>query len=220
MPSLRRGIWVLSFCALALAAGTISGPSVAAPVSVETAANACTITQSKSLQGTVRTDIRFVNKTSGAVKIYWLDYTGKRVFYKTLAAGASYLQPTWVTHPWVAIDAAGSVHRVCDRAEGRVRDHRRRRRGRRAAACEEADVHGSRLHDRRQRAGLDVHRAGRRRWHRAVDAALGQRLVLGVKRLRRIVVHARRDAGLPRDRELHSLLHCRRRTWFRGSRLR
>ncbi len=108
MPSLRRGIWLPSVCALAVAAGTISEPSVAAPTSGATTANACAITQTKSLEGTVRTNIRFVNKTSGAVKIYWLDYTGKRVLYKTLGAGASYVQQTWVTHPWVAINAAGA----------------------------------------------------------------------------------------------------------------
>jgi hypothetical protein len=108
MPDLRRGIWVLSFCALAVGAGTISGPSTAAPTRVATTSNACTIRQTKSLQGTVRTDIRFVNKSAGAVKIYWLDYSGKRVFYKTLAAGAAYVQQTWVTHPWVAINAAGA----------------------------------------------------------------------------------------------------------------
>lgn len=99
---------MLSFCALAVAAGTISGPSVAAPTSVGTTSNACTITQTKSLEGKVRTNIRFVNKTSGTVKIYWLDYIGKRVLYKTLGAGASYVQQTWLTHPWVAINAAGA----------------------------------------------------------------------------------------------------------------
>ncbi len=108
MPFLRRGIWPLSVCALAVAAGTISGPSAAAPTSSATTTNACAITQTKSLEGKVRTNIRFVNKTSGAVKIYWLDYTGKRVLYKTLGAGASYVQQTWVTHPWVAINAAGA----------------------------------------------------------------------------------------------------------------
>ncbi len=69
--------------------------------------NACTITQTHSLVGTVRTSIEFVNKTAGAVKIYWLDYAGKRIYYETLAAGSGYVQQTWKTHPWVVLDASG-----------------------------------------------------------------------------------------------------------------
>ena len=34
-------------------------------------------------------------------KIYWLDYDGKRVFYKHVFAGDLYNQPTFMTHPWV-----------------------------------------------------------------------------------------------------------------------
>ena len=86
----------------AVAAGFSSpGPGLAA------SRNACTITQGKSLEGKVRTDIRFVNKSSGAVDVVWLDYTGKRVHYNTLPAGASYSQPTWKTHSWLVLDASG-----------------------------------------------------------------------------------------------------------------
>ena len=34
-------------------------------------------------------------------KIYWLDYKGKRVFYKHIFAGDVYRQPTYLTHPWL-----------------------------------------------------------------------------------------------------------------------
>jgi hypothetical protein len=102
VPPLRRGIAVAFVLLLAVGAGAATRASTAVP------ADACKITQPKSLEGKVTTSIRFVNKTPGAVRIFWLDYTGKRVFYKELAAGASYVQPTWKTHPWVVLNATGA----------------------------------------------------------------------------------------------------------------
>ena len=78
-----------------------------APVSLARAANSCDITQSKSLSAAVKTEIKFVNKTSGVVKIYWLDYTGKRVYYATLPPGGSLNQATFDTHAWIALIAPG-----------------------------------------------------------------------------------------------------------------
>lgn len=54
-----------------------------------------------SVEGKEQTSIRFVNDSEETVNVYWLDYQGKRVFYQTLAAGMSYEQPTYVSHPWV-----------------------------------------------------------------------------------------------------------------------
>jgi hypothetical protein len=71
--------------------------------------NHCTIAQASSIIGAVATSITFVNATSGSVDVYWLDYQGGRVYYYTLAPGQSYVQSTWVTHPWVAIDRASGV---------------------------------------------------------------------------------------------------------------
>ena len=34
-------------------------------------------------------------------KIYWLDYQGRRQFYKHIFAGDTYRQSTFMTHPWV-----------------------------------------------------------------------------------------------------------------------
>jgi hypothetical protein len=42
------------------------------------------------------------------VRIYWLDYEGDLVLYNDLDAGESYLQGTWLTHPWVAINDEGN----------------------------------------------------------------------------------------------------------------
>ncbi|HEY4058055.1 MAG TPA: hypothetical protein VGM39_15680 [Kofleriaceae bacterium] len=49
----------------------------------------------------------FSNETKGTVTVYWLDFKGERVWYNTLAARESYTQQTFVTHPWVIVDADG-----------------------------------------------------------------------------------------------------------------
>ena len=112
MSRLRRPSCILGLLALAVAVSAGGGWSAAdrtgSSAGAAAVANSCDITQAKSLEGKVRTNIRFVNKTAGVVKIYWLDYNGKRVYYNTLAAGARYVQPTWQTHPWVVINASGA----------------------------------------------------------------------------------------------------------------
>jgi hypothetical protein len=49
-----------------------------------------------------------VNKTAGTVKVYWLSYAGKQVYYWTLAPGASYTQATFDTNPWVVLTGSGA----------------------------------------------------------------------------------------------------------------
>ena len=95
------------------AAATIFAFDVVAAAGTAGAATAgstrsCDVTQTKSLVGTAPTNIKFVNNTSGAVKVYWLSYTGKRVYYATIAAGKFIVQPTFKTHPWVVVDSAGT----------------------------------------------------------------------------------------------------------------
>ncbi|MGV3524718.1 MAG: hypothetical protein ACO1RX_10850 [Candidatus Sericytochromatia bacterium] len=47
-------------------------------------------------------EVSFKNSSSGTINIYWLDFEGKRVSYKKgLAAGETFNQGTFVTHPWV-----------------------------------------------------------------------------------------------------------------------
>jgi uncharacterized protein YkwD len=64
--------------------------------------------QAATLEGSIRsiesvraTSIRFDNVASFPVQIYWLDYEGKRVLYATLAPQESYVQPTYLSHPWL-----------------------------------------------------------------------------------------------------------------------
>ncbi len=64
----------------------------------------CAITQHRSLVSETTSEIMFVNHTSRIVDIFWLDFSGERVYYNTLEQNGSYTQSTWLTHPWVAVD--------------------------------------------------------------------------------------------------------------------
>jgi uncharacterized caspase-like protein len=55
----------------------------------------------RSLEGTTSTAITFVNSSANTIRTYWIDYQGKRKFYASVAPGSSYVQQTYVTHPWV-----------------------------------------------------------------------------------------------------------------------
>jgi von Hippel-Lindau disease tumor supressor len=59
----------------------------------------------KSANSGLETIITFINKSNETVKLYWLDFDGKRKLYETLAAGQKCDQPTFVLHPWVVTDA-------------------------------------------------------------------------------------------------------------------
>ena len=84
----------------------------------------CTITQDRSLSGAVPTKIEFINETAGPVKTYWLDYNGQRVFYRELVAQASYVQATFDTHPWIAVDRTGKCigYTIAPIAQYRITD--------------------------------------------------------------------------------------------------
>jgi len=45
--------------------------------------------------------IKFDNGTYETVKLYWLDFSGQRVPYGTLAPGRALKQETYLTHPWI-----------------------------------------------------------------------------------------------------------------------
>jgi hypothetical protein len=53
------------------------------------------------------TSILFRNCRSSPVRIYWIDYQGRRKFYKELQPGTQYVQETYLTHPWIATDETG-----------------------------------------------------------------------------------------------------------------
>jgi hypothetical protein len=65
-------------------------------------------------EGTLRSSLglfafmTFVNTKNVPVKVYWLDYTGARVFRFDLAPNQSRVEPTFLSHPWVVTDASQS----------------------------------------------------------------------------------------------------------------
>jgi hypothetical protein len=58
----------------------------------------------RSSNGATRATIKFVNQSSSAVDIYWINYDGHRVlYYRGLAANATWTADTFLTHPWLVI---------------------------------------------------------------------------------------------------------------------
>jgi hypothetical protein len=66
----------------------------------------------KSLNGNQSITVTFQNLSNEAISAYWLDYSGKRVFYRRLNGGESYAQPTYISHPWVFVDAGGKCRKI------------------------------------------------------------------------------------------------------------
>jgi TonB family protein len=58
----------------------------------------------RSPEGAASTTIQFINQTDSPRKLYWLDATGVRHWYQTVAPGESILQTTAVGHTWVVTD--------------------------------------------------------------------------------------------------------------------
>lgn len=54
----------------------------------------------------------FSNETAGEVKFYWINYQGKRDQERTLKAGESMPINTYLTHPFVVVDAKGTCRGI------------------------------------------------------------------------------------------------------------
>lgn len=65
----------------------------------------------KSLKGDAPAALEVFNKSPETVKVWWLDYSGKRVLYQVLPPFTDYVQRTWLTHPWVITSASGACYR-------------------------------------------------------------------------------------------------------------
>ncbi len=48
----------------------------------------------------------FFNQGIVPIRTYWLDFEGKRVFRSEIRPGDSFVQQTYVTHPWVVTSTA------------------------------------------------------------------------------------------------------------------
>jgi VHL beta domain len=59
----------------------------------------------RSLDSQISTNIRFINQKAFRVKVYWIDFTGKRQHYFDLEPNQTYDQQTFVSHPWLVTEA-------------------------------------------------------------------------------------------------------------------
>lgn len=59
----------------------------------------------RSHSSQISTNIRFINKKTFRVKVYWIDFTGKRQHYFDLEPGEVSDQQTFVSHPWLVTEA-------------------------------------------------------------------------------------------------------------------
>jgi cytolysin (calcineurin-like family phosphatase) len=51
------------------------------------------------------TVIHFFNRTGGELKLFWIDFEGRRSPYGTIKTAEPYHRPTYATHAWVVTDA-------------------------------------------------------------------------------------------------------------------
>lgn len=98
---LRRGGLLIAVCLVL--------PACVPPTSPETENRANAEPGRRSLTSAVATEITFVNRGAHPVDVYWLDYAGERKHYQRLGAGEDYVQPTFLTHPWLVADENGTV---------------------------------------------------------------------------------------------------------------
>jgi hypothetical protein len=66
----------------------------------------------RSLEGNVQTTVAFTNKGSQPIRVYWLDYAGKRIPYGTFGTNQVFSTQTYVTHPWLIADAKDNCRAI------------------------------------------------------------------------------------------------------------
>lgn len=60
----------------------------------------------RSIEDMKSTEVIFFNQSPQTIRTYWLDHQGNRKFGSEIRPGDSYVQQTYVTHPWVVTSAA------------------------------------------------------------------------------------------------------------------
>ena len=61
----------------------------------------------KSTSGDAAAALKFENTKPDPVLLFWIDYGGSPVLYKTIMPGEAYQINTYMTHPWVVTDLNG-----------------------------------------------------------------------------------------------------------------
>lgn len=54
----------------------------------------------RSLHSRYSVEYRFLNRTGRTLKAFWVDYSGKEVYYATIQPGRTWTVATYATHPW------------------------------------------------------------------------------------------------------------------------
>lgn len=62
-------------------------------------------TRLRSRSSSSSTNVRFINRQRFVVKVYWIDFAGKRQHYFDLEPNEVRWQQTFTTHPWVITSA-------------------------------------------------------------------------------------------------------------------
>ncbi|RMF81661.1 MAG: hypothetical protein D6737_04325 [Chloroflexi bacterium] len=73
-----------------------------------------------SIAGDEPTTITFVNDSQFTLAIYWVSYDCEEVLYNTLSPGQSYVQQTFVTHPWIVRDTRTGIALASTTTRGRT----------------------------------------------------------------------------------------------------
>ena len=76
----------------------------------------------RSVESRHHTEVTFRNATKGKARLFWLNYWGEEIRYKTLAPGQMHTQQTFETHPWTF--ATFSDDEDDEDAEGETRRRR------------------------------------------------------------------------------------------------
>lgn len=71
--------------------------------------------QLRSVHSRTPTTITFENRGRSAIRIYWLDYDGRRQHRATVQPGATRSQKTYVTHPWIITRSNNAATETCHR---------------------------------------------------------------------------------------------------------
>ena len=90
--------------AVAISTATLVGAqSAEAGVTLTSLDPAVLDVSGQSINGRTQAGIVFINDLNFAVDVYWINYSGSRVFYHTIAGGEFHVQQTYLTHPWIVL---------------------------------------------------------------------------------------------------------------------
>lgn len=104
--------WRLALLAATLVLlALVPAAGVAAAGPIRPDSSCATESTYKSRDGLAQAELTVFNNSDETVKVWWLNYDGKRTFYRDVAPHKSYIQPTWLTHPWVITSVGGACYR-------------------------------------------------------------------------------------------------------------